>query len=324
VVFELNIKDEKPAPEGIGYTSNRAQKLAHLVWANLGPTVRFTDPAQIPTGLDLTTLLPTLSADSEIEQSPRVDLSVDLFGNGRSILDTLNTLPRFSQPDSVLNQDATWGYIYLDMDDWRFALFPSQIKHSLDSAMLQIDHSQNVRFVTPDGLAISTTPAVQQPQALQMALSGLGLNEFTIQSNGYLKIPASRSLWYSACPDWVSLTVSEKTKTGLVTTTIPVAFVFEDEADNKRQQILYPAPANREALLTVAKRVELNNGLLSFQFKGKTYRGLLDYVVEDQGDKNDGLEISTIPDANADDLDDYLLSYPNGESQKLFAVDIQS
>jgi len=320
-VFELIIRDETPDK---GYSVYRSEKLANLVWANLGPTVRFTDPAQIPTGLDLTTLLPTLSADSEIEQSPSVDLSVDLFGNDGSILETLNTLPRFSQPESVLNQDATWGYIYLDMDDLRFALFPSQVKHSLEKAMLQVDNSQNVRFVTNDGLDISTFPAVQQPQALQMALSALGLNELTIQSNGHLKIPVSRTLWYSARPDWVSLTVNEKTKTGLTITTIPVSFVFEDDADNKRQQLLYPAPANMEALLTFAKRVEFSNGMLSFQFKGKTYRGLLDYVVESQGNNNDSLEISTIPDENEDNLDDYLLSYPNGESQKLFAVHIQS
>jgi hypothetical protein len=71
--------------------------------------------------------------------------------------------------------------------------------------------------------------------------------------------------------------------------------------------VLYPAPASaftEEASLS-------EEGILSF----RTYKGRLDYSVEN-GTAIESLTITEIADSNGD----FLITYPEGYKQKLFAL----
>jgi len=312
-VFELIIKGD-----GIenGYSVYRSERLNNLSLANLGATVYFTEPAQIPIGMELNELLPSI--ESEMNQPTSIDLSVDIFANGTNILETINTLPILHSSGWVLNQDTTQGYLQLDTENLRFAAHPWKISRTSDEAVVQVGTGQTLQIITHDGIEVIAQPAVQHSEALQIALQKLDLSKYTIQQNGNMKIPDSDTDWYSVRPDLVSLEVDEDSETGLFATTLPVFFVFEDKDGEKRQQYFYPAPADIDALYVAAKQIKFNQGILSFEWEGKNYQGLLDYAVL-QEDKIGSLQISSIMDKNSDESDNYLIKYPNGEVQKLFA-----
>jgi len=303
-VFELIIHDENPE---MSYAVYRSEKFADLILANLGPTVRFSKPSQMPTGMDLTALLPTLS-----EQPTSLDLSVALFANKNSILQTINTLPLFKLPGWGLIQELTQGNLQFTLDNLRFAAHPWQIRHTLEQPMVQIDMNQTLRLVTDDGLEVLAHPAVQDLEAFEAALQTFNLPTPTIQDNGNLTISASETSWFQVRPDLISQAVNKSTTPGLFASQVPVFLIFETPDTRKWQQYLYPAPADLNALTQAAKSVTYNQGVLNFQWMGKNYQGMLDYTVS-QGKKTGNFQVAP------NESGGYLLTYPNGEMQKLLS-----
>jgi hypothetical protein len=61
-----------------------------------------------------------------------------------------------------------------------------------------------------------------------------------------------------------------------------------------------------------------DHGKLSVTFDGKTHYGMFSYVIE-QGNANpeQKLSLKAIPDVNADGVDDFVVIYPNGQTQLL-------
>ena len=84
------------------------------------------------------------------------------------------------------------------------------------------------------------------------------------------------------------------------------------------------AAADANALQSYFKEMGLKqfsideHGKLSVTFDGKTHYGMFSYVIE-QGSANadQKLTLKAIPDANADGVDDFVVIYPNGQTQLL-------
>ncbi len=313
-VFELIIREDD---SDVSYAVYRSEKLANLVLANLGTNLHFTSSKQIPANMELTELLPTIS--SETNKPASIDISVSIFTDKASILNTINELPILNSQNWTLNQDLGQGYLKLDIEKTRFTVQPWQVIHTQDKETVQLNSAQTVHFITPNGIKVIAQPAIQNPVALQTALQKFDLQEATIQRNGNMKIVASDTTWYSARPDITSFEVDKNSKTGLFVTTLPAFLVFEDENGKKRQQAFHPAPADIEALQLATQKMEFNQGLLTFQWMDKDYQGMLDYEIL-QGDEVSKLQISSILDENDNESDNYLLNYPNGAVQKLFGL----
>ncbi len=272
----------------------------------LGLGVRFTSKENIPEGLDLTSILPKLNTG--------VDLSIDVIVGGKGILAAINRLPEFTAFNLIVKQSKK-GYLYLDIEDKRYAVNPKMVKHLSDSSNLLVEIGQNIRFKTDTEIEVFAPPAIQAPEALQMALKEFKID---IDNIGNIKVKAKdqKPEWFSARANLFSIEVENDTKTGLsIKENNLVNLVFIDKDGKKREQNFYPAPYDLTTLVKVAEKVDLTTeGILSFKLKNISYKGKLDYLIK-QGEvpKNKALKVEKITDSK-----NYLIKYPNGAKQILY------
>ncbi len=272
----------------------------------LGLGVRFTSKENIPEGLDLTSVLPKLNTG--------VDLSFDVIVGGKGILAAINRLPEFTASNFTVKQSKK-GYLYLDIEDKRYAVNPTIVKHLSDSPNLLLEIGQNIRFKTDTEIEVFAPPAIQAPEALQIALKEFKIDIDNI-GNIQVKAKDQKSEWFSARANLFSIKVENDTKTGLsIKENNLVSLVFIDKDGKKREQDFYPAPYDLTTLVKVAEEVDLTTeGILSFKLKAMSYKGKLDYLVK-QGKvpKNKALKVKAIADSK-----NYLIKYPNGTMQILW------
>jgi len=273
---------------------------------NLGLGVRFSSKENIPEGLDLTSILPKLNTG--------VDLSIDVVVGGKGILAAINRLPEFTASNLTVKQSKT-GYLYLDIEDKRYAVNPTVVKHLSDSPNLLLEIGQNIRFKTDTEIDVFALPAIQAPEALQIALKEFKID---IDNIGTIHVTAKdkKPEWFSARANFVSIEVENDTKTGLsIKENNVFALVFIDKDGKKREQNFYPAPYDFTTLVKVAQEVDLTTeGILSFKLEAISYEGKLDYLVKPGTvPKNKALKVEVITDSN-----NYLIKYPNGAKQILW------
>ncbi len=296
----------------------------------LGEGVRFSDSEQIPNG-ELIGLLPTLLAGElhGIDYPIRADFSADILVPSEGILSAINALPDLKSNAWVIRQNAELSHFELTLDQIRFAVLPVSVKKATTTAGLEVQDAQTVRFITESGLEVLTHPALQKPNVLLSALSQFGLTEFTVQTNGNLHIYGTEGEWFSARPDWVSVELESEAEIGLRFGQSPLVsgqfltdLVFSDEEGGLRQQIISPSVAQPDVLYSSAKAVRIESfGLINFKQNGKTYRGVVDYLVTQGETTAKALEVKSIPDANGDGIEEVMLVYPNGEQQRMFVIE---
>ncbi|MDM8564256.1 choice-of-anchor D domain-containing protein [Candidatus Halobeggiatoa sp. HSG11] len=177
------------------------------------------------------------------------------------------------------------------------------------NASLRLTPTQTVHFITAIDLDITAQPAVQNLDALQIALAAINLPNVEVQANGNVKVSASDAIWYSARPDLFS--VETNAEIGLSVAEV-ANFVFEQDG-KKRQQSFYAAPADMDALLAVDSSVGLTAQKLRFTLDGTTYSGRVDYEVT-QGDVPADGNLQVL-----EEEDNFVLVYPDGARQKLFS-----
>ena len=266
---------------------------------NLGTGVQFTTADNIPFNVDLTQTLPSFT------NSVAVDLSADPVVDGKGLLVSINDLPAFTA--NKMDQSDKDGNLKLKVEDLTFAVTPVKVKRvdSKDQSV-RLGFGNSVYFKTDDGIEVEAHPAVQDLTTLKTLLAAIELPKINISKEGNIQIPVTDKLWFSGRAA-LSSKASEEQIIGFKVKGDLVVLVFEDKDGQKREQVLYPAPAsalNEESSLT-------EEGILSF----RTYKGRLDYSVEN-GEATESLTVSEIADSNGD----FLITYPEGYTQKLFAL----
>jgi CSLREA domain-containing protein len=253
---------------------------------NLASGVRFTKTENIPTDVDLTETLP--------KKGQSVDLSADPVIGGEGILPAINRLSEFVPAElTVLQHDK--GFIYLDIEGIRYAVNPIKVKHLSEAERLQLESGQTVRFKTDTQIDVLAPPAIQDISSFKETLIKINLPTVNINNDGNIKVLVTEKVWYSGRPDLASTTVDKDTPNGFITKEDGnVALIFEDEKGEKREQILYPSPANMSAL---GKFDLTPKGILEFEINGQKFKGRLDYQVK-QGIKLEtrhALSLTEIP-----------------------------
>jgi hypothetical protein len=192
---------------------------------------------------------------------------------------------------------------------------------------MQMTEQQTTMFVTQTGLEILAQPAIQAPCELQIALEGLNLSAFVMQPNGNVTIPVSEIFWYSARPDAATREITAPTTLGInflpskIAGTVIAQQVFTDYYGKQREQLFYPAVAVPEVLDKSADKITMElNGVVTFTLAGKSYHGVVDYAVTKDKVTTDSLKVQPLPDSNGDGQDDWLVLYPTGEQQIIFAI----
>jgi len=298
----------------------------------LGKGVRFASHSLIPKHLELIALLPaipnSLNCAETVIGPEQVDLSRDIVQPSEGILTAINALPYLKDSDWEITQNTPYGYLQLGLETIRFAVQPVSVKRATNTAYLQVQDDQSTRFITDTGLDILAQPAVQAPCELQTAFAAFGLADLIVQTNGNLKIPVSdEGNWFSARPDFASVEVGSDKTPGLYFSNSPVlsglkivTLVFTDQNGIRREQMIYPALA--QARHTSAEKVVIAPyGVVSFQLAGQSYRGVVDYLItQSTFPTTDQMQVISIQDINGDGIKDFILIYPNSESQTLLTL----
>lgn len=284
------------------------------------------DTGERPAGIDLT-LLPELAESPACADTVTYPVRMDL--SYEHILDSVNALADFTGSGLFLTQEPEYGYLQLELGNGAIAVQPFDLSHTTQASGVELLSRQSVRLVTGSGIAILTHPAVQAPCGLQAAFADLGLSGFSISADGNVRVPAVEGAWFNMRPDLTSTEALSDSEIGISLTgpTIStglstVKLMFEAPMGGLREQLFFPAPAAADALFLSAEHVSLEtSGVLSFVIDEQTIKGVLDYLIEKgAGAPPERLSVSVVPDRNGDGTDDYLMHYPTGDQQLLFAL----
>ncbi|WP_069472851.1 hypothetical protein [Candidatus Marithrix sp. Canyon 246] len=291
----------------------------------LGTGVKFTAANDIPIGLDITATLPGFTAPvAEVQQPAAIDLSADPVVNGKGLLQKINEQPEFAGNDLQMDQSNKTGNLQLEIEGLIFEVAPIKVKRASKTGdgteSVRLGFGNTVIFTTKDGLEIEAYPVVQSITTLKALLAALNITKFTITEDGNLKVPTlDDRLWISGRAALSSEPAEAQEQTGFKFKGDLVVLVFENSNGEKRQQVLYPAPASNGIIQQSGGASLSEEGILSFKFGEKAYTGRLDYGIE-TGEATESYEVTDIEDINGDGVKDFLITYPQGDKQKLFAL----
>ncbi|MCK5877971.1 MAG: hypothetical protein KAG43_10070, partial [Candidatus Marithrix sp.] len=290
---------------------------------NFGIGVLFEDNSLIPNDIRLEAMLGYLPIEPIFGHQVAI-LTNDVLYNGNinGILGILNELHYVKTNLGRMKQHSDYGFLYTYFGQQRYALLPMQIRHILHTQVndfipqnVIIANDGKVTFYTHLGREVIAHPVVQAPDLFNEELFALGLEPAIMLDNGNIQVNTSGNYFFQGRADLTATITTDSL--GLHTDRLPVRLVFTD-SDQHRQQLIYPAAADTEALYALPDTKLTNEGMLTVQIDDQSYTGLLDYMVTISGIKE--LSIRDIGDINGDDCPDHLLNYPNGNNQIVFCV----
>ncbi|GAB6042629.1 Calx-beta domain-containing protein [Endothiovibrio diazotrophicus] len=307
---------------------------------------------------DFSSLLTTITPELEgVTQPPAVDLSADSpLTADTSIIDEINGLTVVSEGRFLFAQDTASGQLSSPVaSDSLLVLHPVRVETPLsgEGPGLHLSDAGEVRIVTDDGLAVVCLPASGDLAALYDTVSDLGLAEVAVNAHGDLSIPLNSGaaplvpndqgelvippswfLRYVARPALYAPLAESGTARGIAVATHPTLHGFYQlihrfTVENRlREQILYPALADWDAVVTALSHVpgfqrivQDSEGVLKITLGGTTLATIPDYLV-DRYDPLDSDQVQFAPhaDLNGDGTADYLILYPNGDQQALYVL----
>jgi NDP-sugar pyrophosphorylase family protein len=285
--------------------------------AKLGTGVKFSKAENIPFNVDLTATLPSFT------NTIAVDLSADLVVDGKGLLITINALPAFAANNFIMDQSDKSGNLQLKVEGLTFKVLPVKVKRVDPNTTRAADESvrlgfgNTVYFKTDDGIEVESHPVVQDLTTLEALLVAIEIPKIEITKEGNIKVPVTDKLWFSGRAALAS--EASEAEVGFTFKGDLVVLVFEDKDGQKRQQVLYPAPASNAVIQLTEEASLTEEGILSFKVGETAYKGKLDYAVE-KGEVTENSGVTEIADSNGDGLPDFLITYPKGDKQKLFAL----
>jgi len=312
----------------------------------LKPGVRFEYNGLVPYMADLQEILGTISTPGFQRNAIKVTDDVLLNRNRNGILGGINGLYEIAKLNGSIRQNPENGYLVLDIAPIHYTVMPVQVRHvwgrqtvdnkPLTPMGLTLEPNGQVIFVTHTGREVVGLPVIQNPLGLREALIPLGLDEMTMQTNGNLKVLTTGNRYYMARPNLFSVEIPmgsiplgiNGTTTQWQTTDL--FFVFEGSSGpNDLQQFMYPAPADSEALQALSETSDSNttwyndgrvDAYTGFGDQKLSYKGVLDYlVISGPASNSEIAQISElVEDRNGDGLLDYLIAYPNGDTQVMY------
>ncbi len=298
----------------------------------LGTGLKFTALSDIPLDKDISGLFPVLTETQTQGQALDVNYSPE-FDSRDTVLNGLNTSPDMF---GLQFQATAWGHLFFDLSGALISAVPVQIMRTANPSSLQLTASGAAHLITPNQFDVLLQPALRNPAALSYLLQSFGL-EAQAQVDGNLNIPLpNNSGRLLLRPDWVAVPAgvddpgdSPAALGFQAISTIPTmnyaVMFFDDGLGMRRQQVLYPVAADINAWHTAQNQgdmTQLNiqpNGLIAFSQNGQDYQGVFDIFVLPGGTgSGHAVSVQDTTDQNGDNLPDLLVTYPDGDTQKIF------
>gem|GEM_PF-2220138 len=199
---------------------------------------------------------------------------------------------------------------------------------------ISIDEDGLLSMITDQGNQITLLPEPQDIRQLQQASNSYGLA--AQQHNfGMLKIVPQdyeeTDAWFAARAAMQSQRIYNVLTTGFRVTPIDsVRYLVDYHFDKKGilyQQTLHPTPADWGRLkrfMQAMGSVKIDpSGYISLTIADKTYTGIMDYLVKPSSSRLAQIKVDSVSDVNQDSFNDFLITYPNGDQQILYLLNIQ-
>ncbi len=291
------------------------------------PTAVVTPPVSLPAVLVKNPAdTPYMQQDFACQSltHPQV-IALDKSYQGTALLDEINQLDLFKQQGWQMQQVPKTGYLRLNQDNLRLALWPLQLHQQKNPAGLDVSANQVTRFYFKKDLVLTAQPAAQALCELQGHFAAQGYPLLRMNAAGNIQIGNSeRPIALSMRPDWISTEVAEGVFPGILLSNalfpaqqLAIAQVFVDEKSRLRRQFFYPMPAFD--LSPYVQQLQTPPfEPLQFSYQGKDYQGWLDVHVQN-APRSNRLEVKSVEDFNGDGQADWRIDYPQGFSQLLFA-----
>jgi len=301
--------------------------------AQLGVGVKFSNTADIPLNQDLSSLFPPLKENDTGGQA--LDLNNSLTPDTADT--ALNGMANAPDIAGFRFEQLASGQIYLAQGSVIISATPQKVtRQGGSSSSLVLTPEGTVLFNTTNGYQVLLQPALRTPQAFAQMLTNTFTLTATSQTDGMITIPLpANSGRLLVRPDWFSTPAGStdpggspgvlgfQPAAGFAANINDAVLFFDDALGGRLQQILYPAPAKREAWQAAADSGLLSqltltpDGRLSFTQNGRTYQGVFDYIVL-PGTPTQSNTVKWQESTESNGQQFLLVSYPNGEQQKLF------
>jgi len=300
--------------------------------AVLGVGTKFSNADLIPIGKDISSLFAVLQETFTLGQALNVDFSPTLDSQDNVLLG-LNSSPdlqglRFIQ--------TGWGHLFFNLEPFIINTTPVQVirREPLVPSSLALTSEGSAKFISSNQFEVLLQPALRDPEALDFILQTAALDARSLQDGNVEILLPANSGKLLVRPDWFAAPADPSLDPGgspaalglqavesLPTASYAVLF-FDDSLGTRLQQVLYPTVANRSAWFnnTSLSQVDLpSNGLVSFTQNTQTYQGVFDFLVFPSNlDTGNTMSIAETNDHNQDGIADLVVTYPNGEQQRIF------
>ncbi len=270
---------------------------------------------------------------------PVLDLASDIQPDTSLLTHIMETTELTSMDNAPIlySKDESSGLLRVQLGNTIENLRPvSAIQSENESPGMQHSPSGYKQFFTHNGRRIVFFPELLGSIEFDQELNKLNLR-FEHDAQGNLQVKAKDfapgNVWFSVRAAYQSIAT---------TGTQPGLFAYEYEdlpsvsgyrniitlENDFFQQDLYPVPANWESLraylvtLEGAEGVSLaSDGTIQTTLQGTKYRGRMGYTVfPSDGTQSDATEMIPQGDKNGDGLVDFMVIYPDGQSQLLYLL----
>ncbi len=311
----------------------------------LGPNVKFESLDSIPTGIDLTTALKSITWLTGDERRV-VDLSDDVLAasQGQAPIPLIASIRLITDLSTADVSQTQSGEVVVVTEDSQSAVLPVSISRA-DPDMAEgtyINDDGDVVLVTGNLRVVIAYPALVDQSAFTTALETMGLQlaydsraNLMVSLGGQNSNPMALSVssYYSGRPAVVALPAQRGTQPGLAEYPIPglgaatgLSLIFENESGRLMEQELVPVPADWPTLRdTIATMPGISHvaigtdGVIIAVLNGAIIRGRVGFMVLRGADHpRDSLLLTPTSDISGNGIADYEITYPNGDRQMLF------
>ena len=302
--------------------------------AIMGQGVIFVSDSNIPSGLNLAGILDDTQGEAGVFK-----LDHAIVQNSKTLLEELK-----SQLDDFfgikLHQNAGNNVLEFIYNSEVFILAATEVIYTGNEAVpsIALNEEGDFEIITLSGYQITLSTIVNDTELFKTLLEEYGLG---IESNGAGAIKVSNiqqekifSNYFSAKAEpTLQATTKEEGFFSEAHKTLPklnVYYLVSGNNDEQRQkQYLRPYPANWTALKEWLQddfqnvAIDLQN-IITAETDTMVYRGIVSYLVTPAGASlTDKVELTPTGDLNNDGLDDFLITYPNGDQQQLYIYSIK-
>lgn len=287
---------------------------------------------------------------------PGLTLGEGVTFESPGLIDAVQSIEVFDTGGATVTQQST-GQITVKGDGYQAVTMPVEIVQAQIGQEPGVYYGEDgdILLITEDGLGIRAYPlpadsaslqSMMTDRSLQITFSPLGqmlvspseTSDDALQSDRIVMALQIEQTYFIARPDVLAIPAWRGNTLGLLEypvsglgTVQHMSSLFVASDGSVMQQDLVPTPVDWQMLKTTLLNLPGvtaasldTRGTIQVSIDGVTLRGVMDYTVTRGGQGNvEGLALDLVGDLSGNGMDDYRVTYANGDQQLLFVYQLE-